>query len=209
MAGARTISGSKYRASNPRIYCHRPNLAATRSAQPETQRLDGDQNLPHLGTQEQHFLPKSQGAEFGWTSLLVDEDHGGGSISGNRLLDPLIVAYHFGRCAAPGPLLVTNLVALALARWGAPEQRRGPLAELMSGTASATWAGPGSQPGARPAGDGVALDGILACVESASDCAYLLAFALGFAARAPAPRSARRAVRTRASCRARRGPSRS
>ena len=28
-----------------------------------------------------------QGAELGWTSLLVSEDHGGGSISGEGLVD--------------------------------------------------------------------------------------------------------------------------
>src|ERR1700761_3796356 len=42
----------------------------------------------------------SQGAQLGWTSLLVSEADGGGSISGNGLLDLLIVAYHFGRHAA-------------------------------------------------------------------------------------------------------------
>ena len=79
----------------------------------------------------------SQGAQLGWTSLLVPEADGGGSISGNGLLDLLIVAYHFGRRAAPGTSAGDERVALALARWGTPEQRHGPLADLLSGASCA------------------------------------------------------------------------
>ena len=52
-----------------------------------------------------------RGAELGWTSLLVSEEHGGGSIGGHGLVDLCLVAYEFGRHAAPGPLAVTNVVA--------------------------------------------------------------------------------------------------
>ena len=45
-----------------------------------------------------------RGLDLGWTSLLVDEAHGGGSISGHGLVDLTLVAYEFGRHAAPGPL---------------------------------------------------------------------------------------------------------
>ena len=38
-----------------------------------------------------------RGAELGWTSLLVDEAHGGGSISGDGLADLALIAYEFGR----------------------------------------------------------------------------------------------------------------
>src|SRR5580700_11895037 len=55
-----------------------------------------------------------RGAELGWTSLLVDEAHGGGSISGAGLVDLSLVAYEFGRRAAPGPLVATNVVASTL-----------------------------------------------------------------------------------------------
>ena len=44
-----------------------------------------------------------RGADLGWTSLLVGEDHGGGSISGRGLVDLTLVAHEFGRRAAPGP----------------------------------------------------------------------------------------------------------
>src|SRR5687767_11639226 len=59
-----------------------------------------------------------EAAELGWTTLLVPEDAGGGSISGNGLADLLIVASLFGQHAAPGPLFGTNLVAAALGWWG-------------------------------------------------------------------------------------------
>ncbi len=44
-----------------------------------------------------------RGAELGWTSLLVGEEHGGGSIGDHGLVDLALVAYEFGRHAAPGP----------------------------------------------------------------------------------------------------------
>src|SRR5437868_3122026 len=62
-----------------------------------------------------------RGLDLGWTSLLVAEEHGGGSISGDGLVDLTLVAYEFGRHAAPGPLVPSNVVATALdaARTGA------------------------------------------------------------------------------------------
>ena len=53
------------------------------------------------------------GAELGWTSLLVDEAHGGGSISGDGLLDLTLLAHEFGAAAAPGPLVSANVAASA------------------------------------------------------------------------------------------------
>src|SRR5688500_6796821 len=49
-----------------------------------------------------------RGAELGWTSLLIDPDHGGGSLSGHGLLDLAIVAEEIGRSVAPGPLVPAN-----------------------------------------------------------------------------------------------------
>ena len=37
-----------------------------------------------------------RGSELGWTSLLVAEEHGGGTISGAGLVDLSLVAYEFG-----------------------------------------------------------------------------------------------------------------
>jgi alkylation response protein AidB-like acyl-CoA dehydrogenase len=77
-----------------------------------------------------------RGAELGWTSLLVSEDAGGGSISEHGLVDLSVIAHEFGRHAAPGPLLPANVVAAALSDAGThPEV----LAELLAGTAIAAW----------------------------------------------------------------------
>jgi len=51
-----------------------------------------------------------QGADLGWTSLLVSEADGGGSVSGQGLVDLALVAFEFGRYAAPGPLTAANVM---------------------------------------------------------------------------------------------------
>ena len=79
-----------------------------------------------------------RGAELGWTTLLVDEAHGGGSVSGRGLVDLTLLAYEFGRHAAPGPLLVSNVVASALASSGGRFDEA--LAGIVKGTKVATWA---------------------------------------------------------------------
>ena len=45
-----------------------------------------------------------RGAELGWTSLLVSEEHGGGSISDDGLVDAGLVAYEFGAPRGAGTL---------------------------------------------------------------------------------------------------------
>ncbi|MGA8724458.1 MAG: acyl-CoA dehydrogenase family protein [Acidimicrobiales bacterium] len=79
-----------------------------------------------------------RGAELGWTSLLVSEEHGGGSVSGQGVVDLSLLAYEFGRRAAPGPFLSTNVVAAALDVGGTDAQR--PVLDgLLTGEAIATW----------------------------------------------------------------------
>jgi alkylation response protein AidB-like acyl-CoA dehydrogenase len=80
-----------------------------------------------------------QGAELGWTSLLVSEDDGGGSISGGGVTDLALISHQFGRYAAPGPLLPTNVVAAALSQQGSPEQKASVLPGLLSGKTVAAW----------------------------------------------------------------------
>jgi alkylation response protein AidB-like acyl-CoA dehydrogenase len=80
-----------------------------------------------------------QGAELGWTSLLVSEDDGGGSVSGHGLRDLALVAEEMGRWVSPGPLLPTNVVAAALSEFGSEAQRAQYLPRLLSGEAIATW----------------------------------------------------------------------
>jgi alkylation response protein AidB-like acyl-CoA dehydrogenase len=80
-----------------------------------------------------------QGAELGWTSLLVSEEDGGGSISGGGVTDLALVSHQFGRYAAPGPLLPTNVVAAALSQRGSPEQKVSVLPGLLSGETVGAW----------------------------------------------------------------------
>ena len=79
-----------------------------------------------------------RGAELGWTSMLVSEDHGGGSVSGRPLGDLVLVAEEMGRLVSPGPLIPTNVVAGALSRAGSPAQHK-QLAGLLGGETVATW----------------------------------------------------------------------
>ena len=122
-----------------------------------------------------------RGAELGWTSLLVGEAHGGGSISGVGLVDLGIIAHEFGRHAAPGPLVTVNVVADALTRAG--DAHAEVLGELLAGTVIGSWCSAEPQPfdrlGAigleiRVDGDDVVLDGVKRPVESAAEAGVLL-----------------------------------
>jgi alkylation response protein AidB-like acyl-CoA dehydrogenase len=124
-----------------------------------------------------------QGAELGWTSLLVDEADGGGTISGHPLGDLSLVAHEFGRHAAPGPLVPTNVVAATLSRWGTGDQKGTVLAGLLAGELVAAWcdgapAGPHrlGEVGldAIPSGDGFRLSGVSGPVEAGAQADWLL-----------------------------------
>lgn len=80
-----------------------------------------------------------RGAELGWTSMLVPEELGGGSLGGG-LLDLIIIAEEFGRLASPGPLVPTNVVAAAVAACGTDTQREALLTDLVEGNRIAAWA---------------------------------------------------------------------
>ncbi|MGF7236365.1 MAG: acyl-CoA dehydrogenase family protein [Frankia sp.] len=122
------------------------------------------------------------GAELGWTSLLVSEQHGGGSISGAGLVDLTLAAYEFGCRAAPGPLVPTNVVASALSAEGG-EAHLPVLEGLLSGTMIASWCF--GEPAPRDAlgsvgltcrvdGGDLVLNGVKRPVESAAQADYLL-----------------------------------
>jgi alkylation response protein AidB-like acyl-CoA dehydrogenase len=116
-----------------------------------------------------------RGADLGWTSLLVPEEAGGGSISGQSVADLALIAYEFGRHAAPGPLVPANVVAAALGDTHA-DVRDG----LLAGTAVATWCY-GER---RPVGEvaltirrdraDLVLTGVKRPVEAADQAHYLL-----------------------------------
>ena len=123
-----------------------------------------------------------RGADLGWTSLLVSDAHGGGSISGQGLVDLSLVAYEFGRHAAPGPLAVSNVVAATLSDHGDPKYEP-VLHQLMSGESIATWCFGEPPPNdqlasvsldVRVDGGDVVLNGVKRPVESGQRADYLL-----------------------------------
>ncbi|MEE2674786.1 MAG: acyl-CoA dehydrogenase family protein [Myxococcota bacterium] len=99
-----------------------------------------------------------RGADLGWTSMLVPEEHGGGCLAGEGLLDLVIVAEEMGRLVSPGPWLVTTVVADAVASRGTREQREALLPAIASGEAVATWAF--SEPGGGWRADDVKLEAV-------------------------------------------------
>jgi alkylation response protein AidB-like acyl-CoA dehydrogenase len=124
----------------------------------------------------------ARGAELGWTSLLVGEAHGGGHIGEAGLLDLTLVADAFGRTAAPGPLIPTNVVAAALSDVD-DEAWSDVLAGLLSGSSIATWAL--AEPGSRATfgdvslevevvGSEVVLRGVKRPVEAADQAEHVL-----------------------------------
>ncbi len=124
-----------------------------------------------------------RGAELGWTSLVVPEEVGGGSVSGQGVRDLALVAYQFGLHAAPGPLTGSNVVAAAIGRWGSREQQAGPLKELLSGEAAGAWALAEEPPNdalgrielrATETTDGYLLEGVKSPVETGMDASYFL-----------------------------------
>jgi alkylation response protein AidB-like acyl-CoA dehydrogenase len=113
--------------------------------------------------------------------LLVGEDDGGGSVSGRGAVDLSLIAYEFGRHAAPGPLVDCNVAAAALSgRDG--ELQRAVLADLISGAGIAACclgAAPWQRPGEAGItigrdGDDIVINGSVRPVESAAQASHLL-----------------------------------
>jgi alkylation response protein AidB-like acyl-CoA dehydrogenase len=130
----------------------------------------------------------TQGAELGWTVLLASEEDGGGSISGRPLSDLALVAFEFGRHAAPGPLVVSSIVAGALSRSGSAAQREAALPGILSGEAIGTWCYAEPRPHDRfgdvtatveSKGTGLVLNGSKGPVESGAQARDFLVTARG------------------------------
>ena len=77
-------------------------------------------------------------AELGWASLLVPEELGGGSVSGDGVADLALVAEQIGRTVAPGPLHPVSVVLAGLVE--APGGHEASIEALVSGEAVASWA---------------------------------------------------------------------
>lgn len=125
-------------------------------------------------------------AELGWTSLLVPDDLGGGSLSGNGVVDLALVAEQLGRTVAPGPLIAVSAVLTGLVNASTQSQHAEIRQALIEGAAVASWAAdePGAPFGAEPTAtavttaDGYRITGIKDRVEAGSSCDLFLLAAL-------------------------------
>lgn len=125
-------------------------------------------------------------AELGWTSLLVPEELGGGSVSDSGLADLALVAEQLGKTVAPGPLAPVSVVLAALVECADRQPHIATIEALMSGEIVASWAV--SEPGrgwapldpsvtATATGSGYRIDGTKDRVEAGSQSAVLLVVA--------------------------------
>ncbi len=155
----------------------------------ETARRFIESEVPISVVREWHDLPDGcppswwqAAAELGWTSLMVPESLGGGSISGRRVVDLTIVADEMGRGVTPGPFMPTNVVADTLGRSGSPDQQallEGVLAgEVVLGWAfcepGGDWSASHVAAEAAPANGGYVLTGTKTAVEAGAQAHHLL-----------------------------------
>jgi alkylation response protein AidB-like acyl-CoA dehydrogenase len=120
-----------------------------------------------------HWL---EGAELGWTAMLVPSAHGGGAMTAQPIVDLVAIAEELGRVLHPGPLVPTNVVADAIARFGSEALRGDLLPGIARGVLLGAWAltADGSADvgavgvAATDAGDGLRLDGVASFVHGAT-----------------------------------------
>lgn len=95
-----------------------------------------------LHAADQSFEPGwwRRATELGWTSLLVSDDLGGGSVSGNGVADLALIAELAGRTVAPGPLHPVNIVLAGLVDANNRADHAAHIGALMAGEAVASWA---------------------------------------------------------------------
>jgi alkylation response protein AidB-like acyl-CoA dehydrogenase len=79
-------------------------------------------------------------AELGWASLLVPEELGGGSVSGDGVADLALVAEQIGKTVAPGPLHPVSTVLAGLVDADDSERHSDTIESLVSGDLVASWA---------------------------------------------------------------------
>jgi alkylation response protein AidB-like acyl-CoA dehydrogenase len=122
-------------------------------------------------------------AELGWTSLLVPEELGGGSVSGNPLRDLASIAEEIGRTVAPGPLHPVSTVLAGLVEADNRGDHADTIDALVSGQTVAGWAV--EEPGrafspqeplltATATAGGYCLDGVKDRVEAGPQAGVLL-----------------------------------
>lgn len=123
-------------------------------------------------------------AELGWTSLLVPEELGGGSVSGDGVADLALVAEQIGHTVAPGPLHPVSVVLAGLVE--APKGHEQSIEGLISGELIASWAvyeprrpfaALTAETTATRTNSGYHIDGVKDRVEAGADCDAVLVVA--------------------------------
>jgi alkylation response protein AidB-like acyl-CoA dehydrogenase len=126
----------------------------------------------------------ARAAELGWASLLVPEELGGGSVSGDGVSDLALLAEQAGRSVAPGPLHPVSVVLAGLVE--APAGHEDTIESLVSGETIASWAVyepkrpfEPLQPSttATRTDSGYRIDGVKDRVEAGAECGVLLVVA--------------------------------
>ena len=115
----------------------------------------------------------AQGAQLGWTSLLVPEADGGGSFSEHGLPDLVLVAEEMGRCRPPGPSGPSTWSPACWAGSARPSRRPRCCPGCSAAQRVAAWCG--ARPvGGRPDGGGFVLSGTCSPVEAGAQADHLL-----------------------------------
>lgn len=129
-----------------------------------------------------------QGAELGWTSMLVSEHLGGGSISDNGVRDLALASFERGRRVSPGPFVTSNVVAAAVSESDRSSAHAELLAGLIAGTVIATvafdepgqpWGVEGTAATLRSVDGTLRLDGVKSPVQSGAQADVFLVSARG------------------------------
>jgi alkylation response protein AidB-like acyl-CoA dehydrogenase len=117
-------------------------------------------------------------AELGWASMLVPEELGGGSVSGDGVADLALVAEQVGHTVAPGPLHPVNTVLAGLVDAENAETHAATIEALVAGELIASWAVYEPRRGWAPlettvtataTPDGYRIDGVKDRVEAGTD----------------------------------------
>lgn len=125
-------------------------------------------------------------AELGWASMLVPEEFGGGSVSGDGVSDLASVAEQIGHTVAPGPFHSVNIVLAGLVDADNAASHSKIIESLVGGELIASWAVYEPTRGWEPlktsvtataTEDGFRIDGVKDRVEAGADCDVMLVVA--------------------------------
>ena len=123
-----------------------------------------------------------QGAELGWTAMLVPAEFDGGSVTDQPLVDLVVLAEELGRELNPGPFVPCNVLADAIATFGTDVQAKEHLPRIARGEVTCAWclSGDGSpeqsavEVRATQDGGGWRLGGVARYVQAAGAATLLL-----------------------------------